>query len=77
MRVPGGGDRGRAAVDRLVEHELTGLGAAGLAGLEAGVWTRDELAAAGPADAFEPEGEAAFLDRYESAFEAARALDVG
>jgi len=64
-------------VRRAREHELTGLGAAGLAGLEAGVWTRDELAAAGPADAFEPEGEAAFLDRYESAVEAARALDVG
>lgn len=60
-------------VQRSRESELTALGAAGLAGLEAGVWTREDLRG-GPTDAFEPEGEAAFVDAYREAADAVAGL---
>ncbi len=61
-------DATRTPVHRAHESELTALGAAGLAGLAAGVWTLEELRPGGD-DRFHPEDEAGFLDAYETAVE--------
>jgi glycerol kinase len=51
---------------RTEESDLTAMGAAGLAGLEVGVWTRKQLAG-GPTETFTPRDEAVFIDRYKQA----------
>lgn len=52
-----------STVHRSLESELTGLGAAGLAGLEAGMYAVEDVRE-GEGQGFEPSGDAAFVEAY-------------
>jgi glycerol kinase len=60
---------------RSKESDLTALGAAGLAGLQVGVWRRKQLEE-GPTETFTPREEAAFVDRYKAAAETIGDLEL-
>lgn len=65
-------DASGITIERSEESEITALGAAGLAGLETGVWTLEDLHDPGTTETFAPEGEAGFMDRYRRAVQAVR-----
>lgn len=60
---------------RTQESEITALGAAGLAGLQVGLWSEDELAGGGT-ERFTPRERTDFLDRYREAAGAIADVDL-